>query len=72
MRDLANARHNQRRGITGVYRLVAGRGLVQRELEAEHLAGVDLEVPNQVDELGQEPADRGEAAVQVDAGRTGP
>ena len=54
-------------GLPGVHRLVAGRCLVQRELEVEHLAGVDPPVPDQVDELGQEPADGGGAAVQVDA-----
>src|SRR4051812_40781691 len=55
-------------GLPGVHRLVAGRGLVQRKLEVEHLAGVDLPVPNYVDELRQESADRGRAAMQVDAG----
>ena len=55
-------------GLPGIHRLVAGRCLVQRQLEVEHLAGVDPPVPDQVNELGQEPADRGGAAVQVDAG----
>jgi len=55
-------------GLPRVHRLVTGRCLVQRELDVEHLAGVDLPVPDQVDELGQEPADRGGAAVQIDAG----
>ena len=54
-------------GLPGVHRLVAGCCLVQRELEVEHFAGIDPPVPDQVDELGQEPADRGGAAVQVDA-----
>jgi hypothetical protein len=52
-------------GLPGIHRLVAGRCLFQRQLEVEHLAGVDPPIPDQVDELGQEPADRGGAAVRL-------
>jgi hypothetical protein len=48
-----------------VHGLVAGEGLVEGEFEVEDLARVDLAVPDQLDELGQEAAHRGGAAVQV-------
>jgi hypothetical protein len=35
------------------------------QLKVEHLAGIDRPVPDEVDQLGQEPANRGWAAVQV-------
>ena len=40
-------------GLPGVHRLVAGRCLVEWELEVEDLAGVDPPVPDQVDEFGR-------------------
>ena len=55
-------------GAPLIHGLVAVGGLVERELEVEDLAGVDRAVPDQVDQLGQEPAHRGGAAVQVDVG----
>src|SRR5918993_1027815 len=46
-------------GAAFVHGLVALGGLLEGQFEAEDLAGVDLPVPDQVDELGQEPAHRG-------------
>jgi hypothetical protein len=43
-------------------------GLVERELEVEDPARVDRTVPDQVDQLGHEPAHRSGPAVQVDVG----
>src|SRR5215218_6246124 len=48
-----------------VHRTVGGGGLVERELEVEDLARVDLAVPDEVDEFGQEAAYRRGAAVHV-------
>ena len=48
-----------------VHRLVAGCGVVERQLEVENLSRVDLAAPDQLDQLGQEAAHRGGAAVQV-------
>src|SRR5215208_5997524 len=48
-----------------VHRAVGGGGLVERELEVEDLARVDLAVPDEVDELGQEAAHGGGASVHV-------
>jgi hypothetical protein len=42
-----------------VHRAVAGGGLVERQLEVQDLARVDLAVPDRVDQLGQEAADGG-------------
>src|SRR5829696_9048265 len=56
------------RGGALVHRLVALRRLVQREGEVEDLAGVDLAVPDELDQLGQVLPDRGGAAVDVDTG----
>src|SRR5215212_7000019 len=39
-----------------VHRAVALGGLLQRQVEIEDLAGVDLLVPDEVDQLGQEAA----------------
>src|SRR5215211_6651608 len=57
-----------------VHRAVAVGGLVERQRDVEDLAGVDLAVPDEVDQLGQEaphwgrPAvDMGEAPEQVHA-----
>ena len=46
----------------------AGRGFIEGQLEVEDLARVDLSVPDQLDQIGQEAAHRGGAAVQVDVG----
>src|ERR671913_138557 len=56
------------RGGALVHRLVALRRLVQREGEVEDLAGVDLAVPDEQDQLGQVLRDGGGAAVDVDTG----
>src|SRR5215216_3561921 len=48
-----------------VHRAIALGGLIERELDVEDLARVDLPVPDEVDELGQEAAHRGGAAVHV-------
>jgi hypothetical protein len=47
---------------------VAFGGLLQREGQVEDLAGVDLSVPDQVDQFGQEAAHRCGPAVQVHVG----
>ena len=52
----------------GVHGPVAVGGLLEGQFEVEDLAGVDLPVPDPVDQVGQEPADRGGAAVQVHVG----
>jgi hypothetical protein len=39
--------------------------LVERELEVEHLAWIYLAVPDEIDQLGQEAAHGGRAAVQT-------
>jgi hypothetical protein len=39
-------------GAALVHGLVAGGGLVEGELEVEDFAGVDLPVPDQVDQFG--------------------
>ena len=41
---------------------------VERQLQVEHLARLDLARPDPVHQVGQEPTDRGGAAVQVDVG----
>src|SRR4051812_8199063 len=48
-----------------VHGAVALRGLFQRQLEVEDLARVDLPVPDEIHQLGQEAAYRGRAAVHV-------
>src|ERR671910_3237746 len=48
-----------------VHRTVALRYLLERQGQVEDLAGVDLPVPDQVDQLGQEAPNRGGTAVQV-------
>src|SRR5205807_3386688 len=55
-------------GAAFVHRAVALGGLVQGQGEVEDPARVDLAVPDQIDQFGQEAADRGGAAVQVDVG----
>jgi hypothetical protein len=52
-------------GAALVHGLVALSGLFQEQLEVEDLAGVNGPVPDQVNQLGQEPVDRGRTAVQV-------
>src|SRR4051794_40908287 len=51
-----------------VHRAVALGGFVERQGEVEDLAGVDRAVADELDQLGQETAHRGRAAVQVHAG----
>src|SRR5829696_6968254 len=48
-----------------VHRAVALRHLLERQVQVEDLAGVDLPVPDQLDKLGQEAPHRGGTAVQV-------
>jgi hypothetical protein len=48
-----------------IHRPVALRHLVQGQGQVEDLARVDLPLPDQVDQLGQEAPYRGGAAVQV-------
>src|SRR4051812_44070621 len=55
-------------GAALVHRLVALGRLLQREGEVEDLARVDLSVPDELDQLGQEPAHRRRATEGVDAG----
>src|SRR4051794_8684804 len=55
-------------GAALVHRPVALGDVFKREREVKDLAGVDLALPDEVDELGQEPADGRGAAVQVDSG----
>src|SRR5438105_1856914 len=55
-------------GAAFVHGAVALGDLVEREGEVEHLAGVDLTAPDEVDQLGKEAADGCGTAVQVDVG----
>src|SRR2546429_4659618 len=59
--------HGQQRldGAAFVHGAVALGDLIEGEREVEDLAGIDLAVPDEVDELGKEPADRCGATVQV-------
>src|SRR5438132_6082389 len=59
--------HGQQRldGAAFVHGAVALGDLIEGELEVEDLAGVDLTVPDEVDELRKEPADRCGAAMQM-------
>src|SRR4051794_6404687 len=50
-------------GAALVHGAIALGGLVEREGEVEDLPRVDLTIPDEVDELGQEPPDRCGAAV---------
>ncbi len=52
-----------RRSSMARYRL---GDLLERQVQVEDLAGVDLAVPDEVDQLGQEAAHRRGTAVQVD------
>ena len=54
--------------VRSVHGLVALGRPVEREGEVEDLAGVDLAVPDELDQVGQVLPDRGGAAVDVDAG----
>lgn len=47
---------------------VAFGRVLEREGEVEHRSRVDLPLPDQVDQVGQEPADRCRPAVQVHLG----
>src|SRR6266511_2620275 len=51
-----------------VHGAVALGDLLERQGEVEDLAGVDLAVPDEVGQLGQEAAHRRGTAVQVDVG----
>src|SRR3984893_19606225 len=55
-------------GAALVHRPVALGGLVEGQGQVEHLARVDDPVLDKADQVGQEPADRGGAAVQVHLG----
>src|SRR5207249_7163272 len=55
-------------GAALVHGTVALRDLVEGQGQVEDLAGIDLAVPDEVDQLGQEAADRRGTAVQVDVG----
>src|SRR4051794_15128023 len=48
-----------------VHRFVALCGVAERELEVEDFSWVDLAVPDQLDQLGQEAAYRGGPAVEM-------
>ena len=52
-------------GATFVHGPVALGDLIQREGEVQDLPGVDGAVPDELDELGEEPAHRCRTAVQV-------
>src|SRR4029453_16022769 len=55
-----------------VHRAVALRHLVERQGQVEDLAGVDLPVPHQVNQLGQEAAHRRGATMEIDLGKEQP
>src|ERR1700733_5592455 len=68
---IGRRRSGAQQGLDGaalVHRPVALGGLVERQGQVEHLARVDDPVLDEADQVGQEPADRGGAAVQVDLG----
>src|SRR3954451_7554795 len=68
---LGSSRSESQQGLDGaalVHGPVSLGGLVEGHGEVEDLAGVDLPVPDEIDELGQEAAHWGGAAVQVHAG----
>jgi hypothetical protein len=48
-----------------IRRAVALCHLFQEQVQVEDLPGIDFSTPDQVDQLGQEVAHRGEAAVQI-------
>src|SRR5438093_7329571 len=52
-------------GAAFVHGAVALGDLIEGECEVEDFAGIDVAVPDEVDELGKEPADGGGSAVQV-------
>lgn len=51
-----------------VHGAVALGKVVERHCQVEDLPGIDLSVPDQVDQLGQEPANGSGTAVEVDVG----
>src|SRR5574337_994143 len=51
-----------------VHGAIALRHLVERQSQIEDLAGVDLSVPDQINQLGQEAAHRRRATVEMDVG----
>src|SRR5215203_4444043 len=51
---------------TVIHRLIALGHLVERQLQVEHLARVDLPVPDQLDELRQEAAYRCRSTMEMD------
>jgi hypothetical protein len=67
----AGVRSGMQEGLDGaafVHGPVAFRGFGQRQLEVEDSARVDLPAHDEVNQVGQEAADRGGAAVQVNVG----
>src|SRR4051812_25253572 len=48
-----------------VHRAVTIGDLLEGQRQVEHLAGIDLPAPDQIDQLRQESANRGGAAMQV-------
>src|SRR3954449_6728108 len=67
---LGSSRSESQQGLDGaalVHGPVSLGGLVEGHGEVEDLAGVDLPVPDEIDELWQEAAHRGGSAVQVHA-----
>src|SRR6266705_2081547 len=57
-------------GAAFVHGAVALRDLVEGQGQVEDLAGIDVAVPDEVGQLGQEAAHRRGTAVQVDLGET--
>ncbi len=55
-------------GTVLVHRTVALHHLVKRQDQVEDLAGVDLLIPDEIDQFGQVTAYRDWAAVEVDVG----
>ena len=55
-------------GAAFVHSAVAFGGLVERQRQVEDLARVDVAVLDKADQVGEEAADGGRAAVQVDLG----
>src|ERR671916_359154 len=61
-------REQHLRGAALVHSLVPLGGLIERQGEVEDLAWVDLAVPDELDQLGQEPTHRGGAAEDLHLG----
>src|SRR5258708_31118699 len=54
---------------SGIHRAVTLRDLVEWQCEVEDLAGVDLAAVDEVDQFGQEAANGGGTAMEVDVGK---